>query len=126
MTELEKALAELAAAEARLAKATADREAIEAGKIVKLPPERKSKKRPARPAVHHPESGLRSGVWGCGPAPVGDRRVRVNNEPVFTKHRDATVRPVESRYEGRECLLVASIVDGSVPVLDCPCASCNN
>jgi hypothetical protein len=127
MTELEKALAELAAAEAVLASAKAARESIEAGVMVKLPPEKKAKKRPARPAreMHHPESGLRSGIWGCGPAPVGEYRVRINDAPVIMKHRDATQRPVQPTYEGRECLLVASVIDGCVPVLNCPCANCN-
>jgi hypothetical protein len=130
MNELEKALAELAAAEAVLAAAKAARESIEAGVMVKLPPERRAKKNPARAAravreVHHPESGLRSGIWGCGPAPVGEYRVRINEAPVIMKHRDATQRPDHPGYEGRECLLVASVIDGSVPVLNCPCANCN-
>lgn len=118
--ELDQALAELAEANARLAKAKAD---LAAAKAAGGTVPRKSAKRTAR-EVHHPESGLRSGVTGCGPAPVGTR-VRINDAPVVMKHRDGTKRPVEVKYEGRECLLVASVIDGSVPVMNCPCASCN-
>lgn len=130
-TKVKEALAEQAAAEAELAAALAELARVEAeckalGVDISKP--RKSKKaktgRGGR-EVHHPESGLRSGVWGCGGTPVGTHRIRMNDAPVVMKHRDAALRPEPPKYEGRECLLVASVIDGSVPVLNCPCANCN-
>lgn len=124
MTDLEEALAELAAAEARLAAAEAECKKL--GVSTSKP--KTSKKTKSRvQKVHHPESGLVSGTWGkTGRAPVGTR-VRMDDTPVITKHLDAAQRPEPPKYEGRECLLVASIKDGtSLPADGCRCARCTN
>jgi hypothetical protein len=134
-TKVEAALAEQAAAEAELAAALAELARVEAEckalgvDISKPKPSKKTKPGRGGRVVHHPESGLRSGVWGCGPAPVGERRVRIDDRPVVMKHRDAAMRPEPPRREGRECLYVHDFKEGrpeSDSWMRCKCASCES
>lgn len=97
-------IAELAAAEAELAAAEAELEsaktALAAAKALKpsRPTRPKAAKAKHRP-IHHPESGLRAGIWGdSGPAPVGDH-MRSDFTPVVTKHLDPTDRQARGNKE---------------------------
>jgi hypothetical protein len=88
----------------------------------------RASKASARKDVHHPESGLKAGIWGHGgPAPVGESRIRYSSRPVVTKHLDPTDRPVSDEYKPKECLLMAAVDAGtSLTGIRCRCAGCSN
>ena len=129
MNEIEKLKAELAAVERELADADAAVAAIKAGNAA---PKIRRAPKPAKPktmqkkkrAVHR--SALETSIEGYGgPAPVGASRIRPNNTPVVTRHVDPRERPVDSTYEGRECLLLAAVEAGSsLTGIRCGCAGC--
>ena len=105
MNEIERLKAELAAVERELADANAAVEAIKSGKQpekIRRAPKPKAKPKKARPAVHHPESGLRTSIEGYGgPAPSSMSEYRASNSPVVMKHHDPMTRPVDTSYARR-------------------------